>query len=153
MNFCTVFRIFVTFKQQYGNGVTNKKVPEKNSFVFKHFFWFYITIFAFFRCFIKLYWSQTAIYSLIMLLFCSDCCPADYRKWPLCWIICAFLPKRLRFIRQNTLFLKLMQEKVPKKKAYPVLCFLVPVQDKTTGSHHFHYNILQCTYTCHSEQG
>ena len=66
--------------------------------------------------------------------------------------LCIFA-KRLRFIRQNTLFLKLMQEKVPKKKAYPVLCFLVPVQDKTTGSHHFHYNILQCTYTCHSEQG
>ena len=52
--------------------------------------------------------------------------------------LCIFA-KRLRFIRQNTLFLKLMQEKVPKKKAYPVLCFLVPVQDKTTGSHHFHY--------------
>ena len=66
--------------------------------------------------------------------------------------LCIFA-KRLRFIRQNTLFLKLMHEKVPKKKAYPVLCFLVPVQDKTTGSHHFHYNILQCTYTCHSEQG
>lgn len=32
-----------------------------------------------------------------------------------------------------------MHEKVPGNKAYPVLCFLVPVQDKTTGSHHFHY--------------
>ena len=55
--------------------------------------------------------------------------------------LCIFA-KRLRFIHQNTLSVRLMHEKVQENKAYPVLCFLVPAQDKTTGSHHFHYNIL-----------